>query len=285
MCNCFSSVKRYRRVSGGGKDKCRKILKTLRPSSIPIDEIPPAYYPATQPSMLQQNLLGYKTPRKTRDKTTSELRNLIGITSELRHLIGYGAQDYYLMGKTIDEPKIHRPKYDGMLDKDDGMLDKKYMGKSLITLVANEENDRYLVGKNGFTYFKEDYKQHTNFSMETMEIQPQKPVKFGQVNVFNIARNADLCGSMVLDVDIPTITSDTYYQWTPSLGFAMIEYVKLNIADIVIDKHPGEWLKIWYELAKPAYKREAMDKMDGNFPNLMVNNKPPIHLKIPLVLL
>ena len=130
-----------------------------------------------------------------------------------------------------------------MISKDDSI-------GALMSLNAYGEQDKYLTGNAQITYFKGNYQRHTNFSMQTFEIESQEPAKLGNKVVYIIPRNGDLIGKMMLEIKLPTIS----YEWISNTGFSMIEYIDFEIGGRIIDRHTGEWLAIWHELTTPAGK-------------------------------
>ena len=110
-------------------------------------------------------------------------------------------------------------------------------------LVAYGAQDVYLTGDPQITYFKVVYRRHTNFSMECIEqtfngtAGPEKKVSC------TISRNGDLIGAMHLEVPLsagPTsvMTNSSY-----------VTDVEVEIGGQKIDKHYGEWLDIWMDIA------------------------------------
>ena len=85
---------------------------------------------------------------------------------------------------------------------------------------------------------------------------------------------------MMFEIKLPTISSsfDKEYHWISNIGFSMIEYIDFEIGGRLIDRHTGEWLKIWLKLTTPAGKRELLDKMVGNIPS----SRYARNIKIPL---
>ena len=200
---------------------------------------------------------------------------------------GFDKKDKTPQSPTSSSLDIPPPAYSNALNtspKNSGMLDNNTGHGGLISLVAKGPQDKYLTGNKQFTLFKQVPRRHTNFSMQTFEIPSTTPVKLGEKHIFNISRHGDLCYRMYLDIELPQLTSYMNHElkWTTSIGFAMIEYVELLIGGTSIDKHTGEWLKIWYELTTPLTKQEALDKMVGNLSSSERFTNRPINLIIPL---
>jgi hypothetical protein len=131
------------------------------------------------------------------------------------------------------------------------------------------------------TFFKQEIDKHTLFSKEYCELKPDKPAEFGKIIKYRITKYGDLINGIYLEIKLPKIqfANGIEWKWTPSLGFAMIEYIEFNIGGMPIDKHPGEWLKIWYELSVNSHKHSTFDKFVGN---IDVENTADATLIIPL---
>ena len=64
--------------------------------------------------------------------------------------------------------------------------------------------------------------------------------------------------------------SDPAYKfaWIKRLGHGIIDYVDVYIGGEKIDRHYGEWIDIWYELAGNKNMSKSYDKMIGDRPDL-----------------
>jgi hypothetical protein len=186
------------------------------------------------------------------------------------------------MPEKIYENEDNPPKYDDSKEKEASRMISKDDGNgALISLIAyGQEDEKYLTGHSHITLFKPVYKRHTNFSMQTFEIESQERAKLGNKVVYKIPRNGDLINKMMLEIKLPTILSnfDKDYNWIPNIGFSMIEYIDFEIGGRMIDRHPGEWLAILHELTTPSGQREMLDKMVGNTPS----SRYARNIKVPL---
>ncbi|MBA4242280.1 MAG: hypothetical protein C0448_16285, partial [Sphingobacteriaceae bacterium] len=70
--------------------------------------------------------------------------------------------------------------------------------------------------------------------------------------------------------------------WARHIGFALVQEIKIEIGNTLIDRHYGEWLYLWAELTNR--QNRGLDKMVGNLPELydFTNGKNPYQLYIPL---
>jgi hypothetical protein len=74
------------------------------------------------------------------------------------------------------------------------------------------------------------------------------------------------------------------FAWVSRLGHAIIESVEVQIGGHKIDKHPGQWFDIWYDLSRNIFQEPNYFKMIGNVPQLTnfdTNVKPAYQLSIP----
>ena len=167
------------------------------------------------------------------------------------------------------------------------------MGGGLIQLVAQGFEDLYLTSDPEITFFKRIYKRHTNFSLELIPQLFGTIPDFGKRVTCNLSKNADLLSNIYLYIQLPSIpilydnenelnNIDTY-AWTKKIGYALINYVELEIGGQLIDKHYGDWLNIWNELTETSC-RKSIDKMIGNTKDnySFTNGKKSYNLYIPL---
>jgi hypothetical protein len=133
--------------------------------------------------------------------------------------------------------------------------------------------DVYLTGNPQITFFKVVYRRHTNFSIENIE-QPLNNADFGKKAFVVITRNGDLVTKMYLRVRLPAISyagqdrDCTRFAWVRKLGHVLIDYVECEIGGSRIDKHWGDWLTIWQEIARDISHDRGYNKMIGDVPEL-----------------
>ena len=129
-------------------------------------------------------------------------------------------------------------------------------------LVAYGAQDVYLTGNPQITFWKVVYRRHTNFAVESIEQVFNGSADFGKKVVCQNQRNGDLISKMYLRVSLPALNAGL--SWTPKVGHAMIKTVELNIGGTPIDKHYGDWMNVWYELARKFAHDRGYDEMIGN---------------------
>lgn len=150
------------------------------------------------------------------------------------------------------------------------------MGGGLMQLVAYGAQDVYLTGNPQITFFKVVYRRHTNFSIEVIEHTFNGNPDFGRKVTICVHRNGDLVTKMYLRIRLSELTYNGSEEskclakaaWTTRLGHALIDNVELDIGGSRIDKQYGDWLNIWYELARNDSHDRGYDHMIGNVPAL-----------------
>jgi len=158
---------------------------------------------------------------------------------------------------------------------------------TLLQLVARGRQDAYLTSNPQFTFFKQVYRRHTPFAIESIPIELDGTLNLGQRISCLIPRKAELLSSIFLEIDLPPIpkVGDTDYFWVNDVGHALIYDVSIEIGEKEIDKQTGEWMQIWGELTTPPGLRYGYNEMIGHF-----NAYPPsvpeaglgLKLQIPL---
>jgi len=163
------------------------------------------------------------------------------------------------------------------------------MAGGLMQLVAYGAQDVYLTGNPNITFFKVVYRRHTNFSMEAIELTLNGNPNFGRKSTVTVTRNGDLITKMYLMVKLEAVVPSSEcskFAWVRRLGHALLYDVELEIGGSRIDRLYGNWLNIWYELARDAGKHErGYAKMIGDVPVLTDYNhhaKPEYLMFIPL---
>ncbi len=136
-------------------------------------------------------------------------------------------------------------------------------------LVAYGAQDVYLTGNPQITFFKVVYRRHTNFAIENIEQVFNGTPGFGRKVTCQISRNGDLITKMYLQVLLPGFDSgNKNWAWVSRVGHALIYSVELEIGGTRIDKQYGDWLNIWYELARNWAHDRGYDVMIGNTSDL-----------------
>ena len=132
---------------------------------------------------------------------------------------------------------------------------------ALLQLVAYGAQDVYLSANPQVTFFKQAYKRHSNFAMESIEQVFNGVANFGKHASVTLARNGDLVSKIYLQATLPSISSNvagplipSTFAWIPFVGQYLIKSVEVEIGGQLIDRHYGDWLHIWNELTLPGGK-------------------------------
>ena len=141
----------------------------------------------------------------------------------------------------------------------------------LIQLVAYGAQDVYLTANPQVTFFKQLYRRHSNFAMESIEQVFNGVGDFGKKVQCTISRNGDLITRVYVQATLPAIDSTVLdftngvFEWVPYIGQYLIKNVVVEIGGQQIDKQYGEWLHIWNELTLPVGKALSYTRMVGGY--------------------
>jgi hypothetical protein len=140
------------------------------------------------------------------------------------------------------------------------------MGGGLMQLVAYGAQDVYLTGNAQITFFKVVYRRHTNFATESIEQNVQGTANFGRKLTVEVQRSGDLVTKMYFRTELPALTASgtNKVAWVQRVGHALINSVELQVGGTTVDKHYGDWLNVWYELARNWAHDRGYDRMIGN---------------------
>ena len=107
-------------------------------------------------------------------------------------------------------------------------------------------------------------------------------------NACTLAKTADLISNIYVFIKIPSIpklNEDNVdkFKWSKKLGFALINYIELEINGQLIDKLYGNWMNIWSILTVDQ-DRKTEDILIGHMPELynFSNGKKSYDLYIPI---
>ena len=126
----------------------------------------------------------------------------------------------------------------------------------LIQLGARGKVDNYLSINPEITLFKTKYIKHSNFAMESIPqtfdgiLGPNSSIEL------TLDRKGDFISQTWLEVN--NLSGNLY---------DMIDYISISIGDEVIDKHTGDYLKIFKNLKINSEKRKILDKVSNSVTN------------------
>ena len=81
------------------------------------------------------------------------------------------------------------------------------MEGSLLQLVALGEQDAYLTDNPTITFFNQNYRKHTNFSVESIIQKYKGNANFGNKIICTISRHGDLIWRTYVEVTLSSITT------------------------------------------------------------------------------
>ena len=139
----------------------------------------------------------------------------------------------------------------------------------------------YLINKEGNTvsFFRNAYKNHTNYAKDTREVNFKNSVQFGQRSSFRFDEDGvfgDLVTNIVMAVDLPDLKpyrniNNKSFGYCNGVGNALAKVIELRIGGELIDRHTSEWLDIYGDLTvKPGCKDNyynMIQKHDDNYYN------------------
>ena len=144
-------------------------------------------------------------------------------------------------------------------------------------LVAYGAQDVYLTANPQVTFFKQIYRRHSNFAMESIEQTFNGVANFGRRVQCTIARNGDLIGRVYVQATLPSVDLNTIapdisgaqFRWLNYVGENLIRNVEIEVGGQRIDIQYGDWMHIWNELTLEPGKQRAYMDMIGNVPELV----------------
>jgi len=160
-------------------------------------------------------------------------------------------------------------------------------------LVGKGAQDQLIIGNPSFTHFRSVYKRHTDFAMEHFRLvfkttNLNLPQSGSLTLRAKVERYAQLLHDCYLTLTLPNIyspvspiTQGTHsnvnanataigyeFQWIKNIGYNMINYVSILINGQEIVRHTGEWMKLYSTLKFDANKKNMLNEMMGNIPEL-----------------
>lgn len=167
------------------------------------------------------------------------------------------------------------------------------MPGGLLQLVATGAQNEFINGSPSMTHFRSVYRRHTNFAMDQIRMSfTASNLEFSTTGTRTIScridRYAQLLSDCYLYLTLPDIYSPLVFlnspppsgydsrtnsigyefQWIPNIGYNLIDRVDLTMNGQAIQTLPGEWLKLYSYMTHDATKREIVNQMVGNVPEL-----------------
>lgn len=156
------------------------------------------------------------------------------------------------------------------------------MGGGMLQLAAFGSQDVALVGNPQITFFRQLYKRHSPFAIESIDQAFNGEANFGRQVSATIARTGDLVTRMYLEIELPSLESFNFtfdtestsviesegkdlVRYANSIGHALLKTVELEIGGFRVDRHVSEWMDIWHELTETEEKRPGFNEMIGKY--------------------
>jgi len=122
-----------------------------------------------------------------------------------------------------------------------------------LRLAVTGIQDQWLTGEPQFSYFVMNYRRHTRFAIEAVELPFEGQTDFGKTLLCRIPNNVgDLVRSMMLKVtleplpeDDDNLVSNTY---NTSIGSRIIDYADLMIGGQTIERITGEYIYMYDQI-------------------------------------
>jgi hypothetical protein len=160
-------------------------------------------------------------------------------------------------------------------------------------LVGKGAQDQLITGNPSFTHFRSVYKRHSEFAMEHFRLyfrttNTNIPQSGSLTLRAKVERYAQLLHDCYLSIDLPDIYSPVVpvtagansqlnasstaigyeFQWVRNIGYNMINYVSVLINGQEVVRHTGEWMKLYANLKFDANKKDNLNVMIGNVPEV-----------------
>ena len=171
------------------------------------------------------------------------------------------------------------------------------MPGGLLQLVGVGAQNELVNGNPSMTHFRAVYRRHTNFAMEHIRMAfTSSNLELSTTGTRTIScridRYAQLLHDCYLVFTLPDIWSplkfvgatippgygagDTIkgnsigyeFQWIKNIGYNMIDHISLTMNGQEIQRLSGEWLKMYSYLTHDDNKRNIVDQMVGNVPEI-----------------
>lgn len=167
------------------------------------------------------------------------------------------------------------------------------MTGGIMQLVGKGAQDHLVIGNPSFTHFRSVYKRHSDFAMEHFRLYfRSKNLSIPQSGSITlrakVERYAQLLHDCYLSVSLPNIYSPVYpvtsplpstinpnstgigyeFQWIKNIGYNMINYVAILVNGQELVRHTGEWMKLYAQLKFDSNKKEVLNRLIGNVPDM-----------------
>jgi hypothetical protein len=135
-----------------------------------------------------------------------------------------------------------------------------------IQLATTGPQDRFFTMNPEYTHFKENFRKHSNFSTEFVDVEADQVVDFGKTFRFSIPNNAgDLIRTVSFKFTLPGL-NETDVGYIESVGHALIDHVDLLVGGQMVQRVSSDWLEIHGEHYYTQTKQNALFQLTGKYP-------------------
>jgi len=135
-----------------------------------------------------------------------------------------------------------------------------------IQLATTGPQDRFFTMNPEYTHFKENFRKHSNFSTEFVDVEADQVVDFGKTFRFSIPNNAgDLIRTVSFKMTLPGL-NETDVGYIESVGHAIIDHVDLLVGGQMVQRVSSDWLEIHGEHYYTQTKQNALFQLTGKYP-------------------
>lgn len=159
------------------------------------------------------------------------------------------------------------------------------MPGGLLSLKAIGNQNTFFTNNPKKTFFKHSYLRHTNFALQKFRIDfdGSKTLRLNEESTFEftVPRNGDLLMDTYIVMQLPNIWSPIVpqiegsnlmipyeFKWIEYLGLQMISELSLEAGNQQLTKFSGNYLVAMVERDFTAEKKELLNRMIGNVPEL-----------------
>ena len=136
------------------------------------------------------------------------------------------------------------------------------MGGGLLQLVAHGAQDVNLTGNPQISFFKANYKRHTNFATQwvpqPMNGSPKQGIESTKIQ---ISRNGDLVQEVYLIAKITDAVGQISTKDTVYPAERLVSSINLSIGGQQVDKHYQRWWRLFSELNHDNAKKDQYSKL------------------------
>jgi hypothetical protein len=142
------------------------------------------------------------------------------------------------------------------------------MSSGRIQLASVGIQDYFLTDNPDVTFFKQVYKKHTKFALETLDNTFDDQANFDTIVRCVVPRKGDLIRNIYFRVELPALVNENVPDpgsigYTDSIGNAIIEYADLIIGGQLVERITGEYIEIYNQLYFTDSKQKSFEYLVG----------------------